>query len=58
MDTRPLAKDITLCTNKYCKDKCKRYYENWKPNTIQSYINPSMEYTIDGDVKPCKLRME
>lgn len=58
IDKRPTAKDISLCTNRYCKKKCKRYFENWKPSVIQSYINPPTEFTVDGDVKPCRLRME
>jgi len=52
------ARDISLCTNDFCHNKCKRYWKNWIPDKIQSYINPSTEFTIDGDVKPCKLRME
>ena len=58
IDLRTVAKDITLCTNRFCKDKCKRYCLNWKPSTMQSYINPPTEFTIDGDIKPCRIRME
>ena len=58
IDLRPLAKDISLCVNTICNKKCKRYYEFWKPNTLQSYINPSNEYDKEGNQKPCKLRME
>lgn len=58
MDIRPVAKDISLCTNKYCKDKCKRYYENWQVGSMQSYINPNMQFDENGILKECSIRME
>ena len=58
IDLRPEAKDMTLCLNKMCLNKCKRYYELWKPSQMQSYINPTNEYDIYGNQKPCKVRLE
>ena len=45
VDLRPQVTDMTLCLNKTCQNKCKRYYEFWKPSQIQSYINPTMSMT-------------
>jgi hypothetical protein len=50
-DLRPIAKDITLCNQKFCPNKCKRYYTRWKPNIYQSYTMPSMG-------KKCEIRMD
>ena len=58
IDLRPQAKDMTLCLNKTCQNKCKRYYEFWKPSQMQSYINPTNEYDKNGNQKPCKARRE
>ena len=59
IDLRPLAIDISLCTNILCKNKCKRYQDNWKPNkNWQSYISPAMEFDKNGNQKECKARME
>ena len=58
IDLRPQARDMTLCLNNMCSNKCKRYYELWKPEQIQSYINPTTEYDIYGNQKPCKVRLE
>ena len=57
-DLRPEAIDMTLCLNKMCVNKCKRYYEFWKPAQMQSYINPVNEHDIYGKQKPCKVRLE
>ena len=43
IDIRPEAEDMTLCLNKMCLNKCKRYYQYWKPAQMQSYINPANE---------------
>ena len=51
-DLRPEAIDMTLCLNKMCVNKCKRYYEFWKPAQMQSYINPVNEHDIYGKQKP------
>lgn len=58
IDLKPEAKDMTLCLNTMCQNKCKRYYESWKPSQMQSYINPANEYDKDGNQKPCKARLE
>ena len=58
IDFRPLANDITLCTNAVCPNKCKRWHENWKPNNPQSYINPNMVYDKNGILKECEIRMK
>ena len=58
IDLRPKAKDMTLCLNTMCQNKCKRYYEFWKPSQMQSYITPANEYDKNGNKKPCKARME
>ena len=58
IDIRPLAIDISLCTNTLCKNKCKRYQDNWKPNNPQSYINPAMKYDKDFNMLECDARME
>ena len=42
IDMRPQADDITLCIKSTCPNKCKRYYEYWRPEKYyQSYVNPS-----------------
>ncbi len=53
-----MAKDISICVNTMCQNKCKRYYEYWKPAQMQSYINPANEYDKNGKQKPCKARLE
>ena len=58
IDLRPEARDISICVNTMCQNKCKRYYEYWKPSQIQSYINPANEYDKNGKQKPCKVRLE
>lgn len=58
IDLRPIANDITLCTNSACQNKCKRWHENWKPSQIQSYINPTMKFDKFGNLKECELRMK
>ncbi len=58
IDIRPEAEDMTLCLNKMCLNKCKRYYQYWKPAQMQSYINPANEYDKNGNQKPCKIRKE
>ncbi len=58
IDLRPVAKDMTLCLNTICQNKCKRYYELWKPSQMQSYIHPTIEYDKNGNQKPCKARLE
>ena len=59
IDLRPLAIDMTLCTNKICSNKCKRHENFWQPNKYhQSYINPSTEYDKNGIQKECKSRLE
>lgn len=59
IDTRPKAIDMSLCTQEFCPNKCKRYYANWQPNEYwQSYIQPALNYTKNGEIKPCKSRME
>ena len=58
IDLRPEAKDMTICLNKMCLNKCKRYYQNWKPKQNQSYINPGNRYDKNGIQKPCKLRID
>lgn len=57
-DFRPIANDITLCSNEFCPNKCKRYYTNWKPNIYQSYTIPSMKYDKNGILEECELRMK
>ena len=58
IDLRPTAKDMVLCLNKMCANKCKRYFEYWKPNVYQqSYINPANKY-INGVQQKCKCRLE
>lgn len=60
-DYRPIANDISLCTNTLCKNKCKRYQDNWQPSIYQSYINPAMRYFKVGQVfvpERCDARME
>ena len=59
IDTRPKAIDISLCTQEFCSNKCKRYYTNWQPNQYsQSYIQPALKYNKKGELQPCKSRME
>lgn len=58
IDLRPQAIDMTLCVNKMCINKCKRYYAYWKPNYNQSYINPSFKYDKNGKQEECKCKME
>lgn len=59
IDLRPRAIDMTLCVNKMCINKCKRYFEFWKPNEYhQSYINPANRYDKNGIQKKCKSRLE
>lgn len=59
IDTRPQAIDMSLCTQEFCPNKCKRYYSNWKPNQYwQSYIRPLINYDKLGNVRECKSRME
>lgn len=58
IDLRPVANDITLCTNVACPNKCKRWHENWKPSQIQSYINPNMVYDKNGILQECDIRMK
>lgn len=57
LDLRPLAINTILCTNKLCKDKCKRYYENWQPCAVQSYVNPSIIIDKNGIEQNCEMRM-
>ena len=57
-DLRPQAKDMTLCLNIICQNKCKRYYGYWKPSQMQSYINPANEHDNNGNQRPCKARLE
>ncbi len=59
IDTRPKAIDISLCVQEFCPNKCKRYHTNWQPNQYsQSYILPALNYTKNGELQPCKSRME
>ena len=58
IDLRPEAKDMKLCLNKMCVNKCKRYYEFWKPKQSQSYIYLANEYDKNGNQKSCKERWE
>lgn len=59
IDTRPKAIDISLCMQNFCPNKCKRYYLHWQPNQYsQSYILPALNYTKNGELQPCKSRME
>lgn len=58
IDLRPESHDISICVNTMCVNKCKRYYEYWKPSARQSYVNPANEYDEMGNQKPCKIRMK
>lgn len=58
IDIRPLAIDMSLCTNSLCKNKCKRYQDFWKPNNPQSYINPSMRYDDNFNMLECDSRID
>lgn len=59
IDTRPKAIDMSLCTQEYCPNKCKRYHTNWQPNKYwQSYIRPCIKYNKKGVLQPCKSRLE
>lgn len=58
IDTRPQATDISLCTQEFCPNKCRRWHTNWKPAYWQSYTRPSLKYDEIGNVQECDLRME
>lgn len=58
MNFRPITRDIALCTNKLCKNKCKRFYENWQPSDIQTYVNPIINFDKHGNMKKCKIRLD
>ena len=58
IDLRPEVRDISICVNTMCQNKCKRYYENWKHSQNQSYIRPSNQYDKLGKQKLCKVRMD
>lgn len=50
IDTRPQAYDMALCVKSTCPNRCKRYYENWKPERLfQSYVNPA--FTGECNIK-------
>ena len=57
IDLRPTAIDMTLCLNKLCVNKCKRYFEYWKRTENQSYIYPGNRYK-NGIQQECESRLD